>query len=504
MQSVATKRGGGSDFSDEDLDRGAVSPRQLSSNDAELLDDNAMERILSRPSLPRKKLELFEAPEFVQRLTNYQEATVGDTVTFSGQYRAFPRPTVKWFKDEEEIGETQRHVIDLSSEANGIVRLIIQQAILLDEGAYKCKVENQDGVASTTGYLSVFSDKCPDKGNSNQAKKTAPDKVSTTPFLRPIVEQKSMEEREEKEYQRLPPSPLQEFMAKIRHGTKSMNGPVVYADLAGVYPDEDVIKDFESVTTEDEAEMEVFDEQDRNSATPSASPVDEKDGPDFPTDTPNNNTIQSALTFLTPASTTVVMETQLSGEDSAYDSDGQDCQTPVVRNGTWGTGCNGTGTQSTVGESSSQSNRRLKLTLRRAEAVELSDIEPLHSGCITAIDAKFPVNSPTAPNVVERQKEDVSFFREEHKEIDGQTEREISEAEETALGKEVCTRSAADVVFGWIDSPWYQFFTVLIVSAQAIGLFGGVPTAYLITALMIISVISFVVLEHRFTIERHD
>lgn len=195
------------------------------------------------------------------------------------------------------------------------------------------------------------------------------------------------------------------------------------------------------------------------------------------------------------------METQLSGEDSAYDSDGQDCQTPVIRNGTWGTGFNGTGTQSTGGESS-QRSRRLKLTLQRAEAVELSDLDP-HSGCTTAIDAKFPVNSPTAP-IVERQKEDVSFFREEHKEIDGQTERGKSEAKDMALGKEVCTRSAVDVVFSWIDSPWYQFYTALIVSAQAIGLFSGVPTAYLIAALMVVSIISFVVLEQCPTIERHN
>lgn len=60
MQSVATKRAGGNDFIDEELDGGVVSQRQLDSDDPELLDDNVMERILSRPSIPRKKLELFE------------------------------------------------------------------------------------------------------------------------------------------------------------------------------------------------------------------------------------------------------------------------------------------------------------------------------------------------------------------------------------------------------------------------------------------------------------
>lgn len=60
MQSVATKRAGGNDFIDEELDGGVVSQRQLDSDDPELLDDNVMERILSRPFIPRKKLELFE------------------------------------------------------------------------------------------------------------------------------------------------------------------------------------------------------------------------------------------------------------------------------------------------------------------------------------------------------------------------------------------------------------------------------------------------------------
>jgi len=94
------------------------------------------------------------APEFVQRLRAYDEVAAGGTVTFTAQYRATPTPTVKWFKDEEEVRATERHQLD-TDLTDGIIRLTIRDVVDADEGAYKCKVENREGVASTTGYLSV-------------------------------------------------------------------------------------------------------------------------------------------------------------------------------------------------------------------------------------------------------------------------------------------------------------------------------------------------------------
>jgi len=96
----------------------------------------------------------YVAPEFVQRLRAYDEVEAGGTVTFVAQYRATPTPTVKWFKDEEEVRATERHQLD-DDQSNGIIRLTIRDVLEADEGAYKCKVENREGVASTTGYLSV-------------------------------------------------------------------------------------------------------------------------------------------------------------------------------------------------------------------------------------------------------------------------------------------------------------------------------------------------------------
>jgi len=96
------------------------------------------------------------APEFEQRLRGYNESRIGESVTFVAQFKAHPAPTVKWFKDEEEVRATERHLLESSStDCLGIIRLIINDVRTTDEGAYKCKVENREGVASTTGYLSV-------------------------------------------------------------------------------------------------------------------------------------------------------------------------------------------------------------------------------------------------------------------------------------------------------------------------------------------------------------
>jgi len=91
------------------------------------------------------------APEFVQRLRPYDEVDAGGMVTFKAQYRASPTPTVKWFKDEEEVRAIERHQLD-DDQTNGFIRLTICDVTEADEGAYKCKVENREGVASTTGY----------------------------------------------------------------------------------------------------------------------------------------------------------------------------------------------------------------------------------------------------------------------------------------------------------------------------------------------------------------
>lgn len=197
--------------------------------------EDAIARLLSRP-VSKRILKLFEAPEFTKRLRAYDEVDPGETVTFSAQYHAIPTPTVKWFKDEEEVRQTDRHQLDAGSETDGVVRLVVRDVVPTDEGAYKCKVENCEGTASTTGYLSV-ADKRSKRSKSTRtsggklnlpAKDRAVAGVSTPPFLGPIAEQKSMEEREEIELARQPPSPLQDFIDSIRRSSKSKHAPIFY------------------------------------------------------------------------------------------------------------------------------------------------------------------------------------------------------------------------------------------------------------------------------------
>lgn len=229
------------------------------------LDEDDFERILSR-STARRLLALFEAPEFVQRLRAYDEVDAGGTVTFAAQYRATPTPTVKWFKDEEEVRATERHQLD-DDQSNGIIRLTIRDVVEADEGAYKCKVENREGVASTTGYLSVAGKRSTSlrsgrSGGVGTASSKTLTAVSTAPYLGPIAEQKSMEEREEMELKRQPPSPLQHFIDSIRHSAKAKHAPIYYGtkDLLNGLPghtvDDDVFDDPTTPTSRYPADKE--------------------------------------------------------------------------------------------------------------------------------------------------------------------------------------------------------------------------------------------------------
>ena len=100
------------------------------------------------------------APEFVQRLNVFEEVEERGGLTFECQVRAFPRPIIKWFKDDVEIpslsSEGRVAAEELPTDTGcSLLRLSIRDAHKDDEGAYRCKAENEEGVAATTGYLSV-------------------------------------------------------------------------------------------------------------------------------------------------------------------------------------------------------------------------------------------------------------------------------------------------------------------------------------------------------------
>jgi len=163
-----------------------------------------IDALLARPRITgrRKQGPLYKAPEFVKRLNSFVEVTVGQDVLFECHWKAFPKPDIRWFRDEEEITHNPRYLIKEGD--NGVLTLLIRKATKADEGAYKCRAENKEGLGSTTGYLSVKGDR-KDKVLSAQPRKHAEHAVSYPPNLRTITEQQSIEEREEGDYEPLFP-----------------------------------------------------------------------------------------------------------------------------------------------------------------------------------------------------------------------------------------------------------------------------------------------------------
>jgi len=176
--------------------------------------DDEIEKLLSRRrNKPCLRRSLHHAPEFVQRLNSFEEVKAGSTATFQCRFSAFPKATVKWFKDDEDITEDSR--FQFTEDKDGTLKVTITDCDKNDEGAYKCKTENPEGVASSTGYLSVTG-KIEDKPLSKQPRKTQSDHmISAPPPLRSIKEQKSLEEREAEVIAQQPPSPLQDFMKNV-------------------------------------------------------------------------------------------------------------------------------------------------------------------------------------------------------------------------------------------------------------------------------------------------
>lgn len=179
--------------------------------------DSDIEALLNRAPIRfrhRRSKPLEEAPEFVKRLNAFEEVKAGTDVVFACQWKAFPNPTVKWYCDDEDITDSTECLKE--SQINGTETLTLKRPTKKDEGAYKCKVENQEGVASTTGYLSVTGDIAEVSLSTLHKKNKSEHSISSAPHLRTIVEQKSVEEREADAAEGQDPSPLQTFIDNFR------------------------------------------------------------------------------------------------------------------------------------------------------------------------------------------------------------------------------------------------------------------------------------------------
>ena len=120
--------------------------------------------------------------------------------------------------DDEVVTDTHARYKPEADNSHGMQRLVIDTAAKSDEGAFKCKAENCEGVASTTGYLSVTGTtsrkakshdvmSCLSR-TAGAAKETSSDSgrshrrlhreqaISVPTPLGTIIEQKSVEEQE--------------------------------------------------------------------------------------------------------------------------------------------------------------------------------------------------------------------------------------------------------------------------------------------------------------------
>ncbi|KAK0044806.1 myosin light chain kinase smooth muscle, partial [Biomphalaria pfeifferi] len=81
------------------------------------------------------------------------EHHVGGTKHFECRVGGFPRPQIRWYKDGREITDSSRYQFDHSND--GVISMVIQNITHEDEGHYRCRAENSEGLASTSAYLLV-------------------------------------------------------------------------------------------------------------------------------------------------------------------------------------------------------------------------------------------------------------------------------------------------------------------------------------------------------------
>lgn len=116
------------------------------------------------------KTALYEAPEFSRRLPGEETVMEGQSVVLDCKVRGFPVPSLRWFKDDEEIIDHPR--IHAEGDGKGGYSLYIDRINKGDEAAYRCRAENIEGACSCFFFLSVKVKRTKKrKRNARQSKK---------------------------------------------------------------------------------------------------------------------------------------------------------------------------------------------------------------------------------------------------------------------------------------------------------------------------------------------
>lgn len=94
------------------------------------------------------------APKVIKRQTD-MTVVVEETITMTLQIEATPAPEVKWYKDGQEIRESDR--ISIVKEENDTYKLVIKQARLDDAGSYSIVARNDVNQTTEIWKVKVIS-----------------------------------------------------------------------------------------------------------------------------------------------------------------------------------------------------------------------------------------------------------------------------------------------------------------------------------------------------------
>lgn len=92
-----------------------------------------------------------EPPEFIRKLRD-QTVQEDETAQFVCLVLGNPEPTYKWFKDDQEIKESDKYKLTCVEDK---LTLEVLNCTADDEGMYKCEAENHCGSDMTMARLIV-------------------------------------------------------------------------------------------------------------------------------------------------------------------------------------------------------------------------------------------------------------------------------------------------------------------------------------------------------------
>ena len=78
---------------------------------------------------------------------------IGGTKRFECRVTGHPRPEIRWFKDGRDITHNERY--SFCHTYDGVISMIMENIDHNDQGNYRCRAENSEGLASTSAYLLV-------------------------------------------------------------------------------------------------------------------------------------------------------------------------------------------------------------------------------------------------------------------------------------------------------------------------------------------------------------